>query len=107
MKEITLTPQQRIEAYQYVLDQVRAGEYRNWICLHLQNWIGINYHRQISTSTLLRLFPEFAEQKPIKLYDENQDVEGAWWNGLDREIRINVLQNAIKKCQEYETGRND
>lgn len=90
-----LTPEQRIEAYKYVLDRIeRVGNI--WICIQLGGWIYKNvWHVQVNDA--IDYFPEFAAMKPDPLPFLGST---AWWDEDEdgRLSRIAALEQCIKEC---------
>lgn len=91
-----LTPAQRIEAYEYVLDSIKKiGNF--WICISLSSWLSIRKNEVFNMPKSINYFPEFMALKPTKLPCEGST---GWWKNDEagRLFRIAALEQCIKEC---------
>ena len=95
---MTLTPQQRLEAYEWAREEIQqysVHSYRIGVCGRLQMWL---FHENIPIPLEPNLlFHEFARQKPLEIADELY-----WWprnkNGFIQ--RLAALDRAIELVKE-------
>lgn len=100
MKDLALTPQQRIEAYQSCIKYIKEASTGNYIyvCILLKSWLLSSYELVIVPrgEELLKMFPEFLAQKP-----ENKIIGTSWWTVTDhitkcKRPRIKALERSIE-----------
>lgn len=90
-----LTPEQRIEAYEYALKEMyERGNL--WICVRLHFWLEFNGYDNARIS-VLEIFPEFAKLKPDPLPFKGS---ASWWSPdkAGHRSRIAALEQCIKEC---------
>lgn len=95
---MTLTNQQKLQAYRFVLKQLKhsSGEYSPLICLQLHSWLLYRYftlHNETPAESTIRLFPEFMLKRPANA------GPGGWWDLRDRQPRIKCLESLILELQ--------
>ena len=85
---MTLTQQQRLEAYEWAKYCPCPWPY---VCLNLMDWLNDNKIRCSDMTILMRLFPEFAAQRP-----KYKRIGSPWWEEGDTASRIAALDRAIE-----------
>lgn len=96
---LILTPDEKIAAYTYCIEMVKAKVHQ-FVCPNLLNWISFNLKGRGDHQLFLNIFPEFMAKRP----KQRVFYEG-WWpetyeGGLER---IKALQECIEECKNQST----
>ena len=83
-----LTPQEKIDCYEFVLRKYKKFGYDSGICLALE--MQFKYWYTYSGGHIRKLFPEFYKLKPINKGDKDY-----WFNSTEE--RIQVLNKLIEE----------
>jgi hypothetical protein len=96
---MTLTPQQRIEAYEWVIAQLNTHKSQcHGVCVYLEKWLeGSDFKddsMEFNFKYTLNLFHEFRNKMP-----ENKDCNIAWFPMGQYKIRIQKLTECIAEAK--------
>jgi hypothetical protein len=95
-QRLPLAPKQKKKAYKYAIAQIAAGR-AVAICPELFEWLAkkgyVERHDPEKTTTVMKFFTEFADQKPHKIFDKKNYL---WWPAEEKNSRIEALKKAIK-----------